>query len=60
MSDEMIDEIAIIGDEDEIQARIRADAEGGVDTHIIAPLAGNKEDVDRTFTAFTGTAFEFA
>ena len=60
MSDEMIDEIAIIGDEGEIQARIQADADGGVDTHIIAPLAGNKEDVDRTFAAFTGTAFQFA
>ena len=57
---EMIDEIAIIGDEDEIQARIQADADGGVDTHIIAPLAGKKEDVDRTFAAFTGTAFQFA
>ena len=60
MSNEMIDEIAIIGDEGEIQSRIQADADGGVDTHIIAPLAGNKADVDRTFAAFTGAEFQFA
>ena len=60
MSDEMIDEIAIIGNEDEIQARIQADADGGVDTHIIAPLAGNREDVDRTFAAFSAKAFQFS
>ena len=48
MSDEMIDEIAIIGNEDEIQQRIQAT----LMRHrypIIAPLAGNREDVDRTF-----------
>ena len=59
MTDEMIDEIGIIGNEAEIQARIQADADGGVHTHIIAPLAGNKEDLDRTFEAFTAAAFKF-
>ena len=57
LSDELIDEIAIIGDEDEIRARIQADADGGVHTHIVAPLAASPEDVERTFAAFTADGF---
>ena len=60
MTDQMIDEIAIIGTEDEIRARIQEDADGGVDTHIIAPLAGKLEDLERTFNAFTGDKFQFS
>jgi probable F420-dependent oxidoreductase len=59
LTDELIDEIGIIGTEEEIQARIQADADGGVHTHIIAPLAGSKEDLERTFNAFSGTNFQF-
>lgn len=59
LTDELIDEIGIIGNEEEIQARIQADADGGVHTHIIAPLAGNREDLERTFNAFTGANFQF-
>ena len=59
LTDEMIDEIGIIGNEEEIQTRIQADADGGVHTHIIAPLAGSQEDFDRTFNAFSGAAFQF-
>ena len=59
LTDEMIDEIGIIGDEDEIRERIQADADGGVDTHIIAPLAASREDVERTFNAFTAANFQF-
>ena len=59
MTDELIDEIGIIGTEEEIQARIQEDADGGVHTHIIAPLAGNREDLERTFNAFTGSNFQF-
>ncbi len=59
LTDEMIDEIGIIGNEEEIQARIQEDADGGVHTHIIAPLAGSQEDFDRTFNAFSGAAFQF-
>ena len=59
LTDEMIHEIAIIGNEEEIQARIQEDADGGVDTHIIAPLAASKEDLDRTFEAFTASNFQF-
>ena len=59
MSDEMIDEIAIIGNEQQIQRRIQEDADGGVHTHIIAPLAASREDTERTFAAFTAQAFQF-
>lgn len=59
LTDDLIDEIAIIGTEDEIQERIRADAAGGVHTHIIAPIAATAEDVDRTFAAFTAGNFSF-
>ena len=59
MTDEMIDEIGIIGSKEEIQERIREDAEGGVHTHIIAPLGGNPEDVERTLAAFSGDEFQF-
>ena len=37
LSDELIDEIAVIGTEDEIRARIQEAAAGGVHTHIVAP-----------------------
>ena len=60
LTDELIHEIAIIGNEDEIRARIQADADGGVDTHIIAPLAASQEDLDRTYNAFTAKQFSFS
>jgi len=58
LSDELIDEIAIIGTEDEIRQRIQEDADGGIHTSIIAPLAATPEDVQRTFEAFTADRFE--
>ena len=57
LTDAMIDEIAIIGDEDECRARIQADADGGVHTHIVAPMAASASDVQRTFAAFAGDRF---
>ncbi len=59
LTDALIDEIAIIGTEDEIHARINEDADGGVHTHIVAPMAASAEDVQRTFAAFTADAFSF-
>ncbi len=59
LTDEMIDEIAIIGTEDEIRDRIREDAAGGVHTSIIAPLGINPEDAQRTFAAFRADDFQF-
>ncbi len=58
LTDEMIHEIAIIGDEDEVRERIQADADGGVHTHIIAPMAATAEDLQRTFDAFRGDQFK--
>lgn len=57
LTDAMIDEIAIIGDEDECRARIQEDADGGVHTHIVAPMAASAADVQRTFEAFTADRF---
>ena len=34
-------------------------ADGGVHTHIIAPLAATAADVERTFNAFTADSFRF-
>ncbi len=58
LSNELIDEIAIIGDEEECRARLLEDAEGGIHTHFIAPLSvGDSEETRRTFEAFTGNSF---
>lgn len=59
LTDALIDEIAIIGTEEEIRARIQEDADGGVHTHIIAPMAASSEDLERTFNAFTADNFQF-
>ncbi len=60
LTDELIDEVAIIGNEEEIQNRIREDADGGVHTHIIAPLQfAEREEAERTLDAFTAANFKF-
>ncbi len=60
LTDALIDEIAIIGTEDECRQRILEDAHGGIHTHIVAPLAGaNNDEVQRTFNAFTPRVFKF-
>ena len=59
LTDDLIHEIGIIGTEDEIHQRIQEDADGGVHTHIIAPLAANGDDIERTFNAFTADKFQF-
>lgn len=58
LTDALIDEIAIIGPEDECRERLRFDADGGVHTHIIAPLGGaTPDEIRRTFDAFTPDVF---
>lgn len=57
MSDEMIDEIGIIGSADYCRDRIREAMAGGIDTAIIAPLAGSLEDLEATYAAFTADNF---
>ena len=59
LSDEMIDEIAIIGDEDEVRERIQEAADGGIHTAIIAPMAPTPEGTQRTLDAFRGDRFSF-
>lgn len=59
LTDDLIDEIAIIGDEDECRERIRSDASGGIDTHIIAPQTADPAEAQRTFDAFKGDVFSF-
>jgi alkanesulfonate monooxygenase SsuD/methylene tetrahydromethanopterin reductase-like flavin-dependent oxidoreductase (luciferase family) len=59
LTDELIDEIAIIGSVEEVQDRIREDAAGGIDTHIIAPQAISAEEAQMTFDAFRGDTFSF-
>lgn len=53
MTDDMIDEIAIIGSPEECRERIQWAGETGIHTHIIAPLAATPEDAQRTFEALT-------
>ena len=60
LTDELIDEIAIIGDEDSVRERIQADADGGVHTHILAPMTASEDEAMRTFNAFTAANFKFS
>jgi len=53
ITDDLVNEIAIIGTAAECRERLRWTAETGVHTHIIAPLTAEPEDVRRTLEAFT-------
>lgn len=58
LSDDLVDQIAIIGSADECRARIRAGMAVGIHTQIIAPLAGATEQETRaTFAAFAARQF---
>jgi len=59
LSDELIDQIAVIGTEAEIHRRFQEHAEGGVHTHIVAPLGASPADMQRTFAAFAAKKFRF-
>lgn len=59
LTDELVDEIAIIGTADECRDRIRAFADGGINTHIIACPSPDPDDMKRTFEAFTADNFSF-
>lgn len=56
-TDELIDQIAIIGSKEECQDRIREYAEGGIHTHIISCISPN--DRQGTLEAFTADHFSF-
>ena len=57
LSDEIVDQIAIIGSREECQDRIRAYAESGIHTHIVSCIS--PEDTDATFEAFSPDHFSF-
>jgi probable F420-dependent oxidoreductase len=59
LTDDLIDEIAIIGSAEECRDRIKEDAEGGVHTHIIAPQSNDADETQRTFDAFSSDVFSF-
>ena len=61
-SEELINEIALIGSVDEVREGIRADAAGGIHTHIIAPIVpvdALHPEARLTFAAFTSDKFSF-
>ena len=59
LSDKLIDEIAVIGSAEECRERIRWNAESGVHTNIIAPMAATPQDTMRTVAAFAPEVFKF-
>ncbi len=59
LSDALIDEIAVIGCADHCRALIRAAADGGVHTHIIASQAASEMERQATMAAFSDPAFSF-
>jgi alkanesulfonate monooxygenase SsuD/methylene tetrahydromethanopterin reductase-like flavin-dependent oxidoreductase (luciferase family) len=59
LSDDLVDQIAIIGSADECRARIKAGMLAGIHTQIIAPLAGASDaETEATFAAFASGEFE--
>ena len=57
LSDQLIDDIAIIGSKEECQDRIREYGEMGITTHIISCVSPG--EAQQTFDAFTGQQFSF-
>lgn len=57
MSDEMVDQIAIIGNEAECQDLIREYAAGGIHTHVMAPMIPDPEMIENTVMAFSKKRF---
>lgn len=58
LEDGLIDDIAIIGTEDECREKLRWALDTGVHTAIIAPLSQDPADVQRTFEAFRPEVFD--
>ena len=58
LTDQLVDEIGVIGSAGECQERIRWAMETGVDTAIIAPLALDAASAEATLKAFTASAFK--
>ena len=60
LSDELIHDIAVIGDRDYCQARIREYAQMGIHTHIISCPSLDPATRMQTFSAFGKEQFDFA
>ncbi|MEM7543473.1 MAG: LLM class flavin-dependent oxidoreductase [Pseudomonadota bacterium] len=59
LSDELIDEIAVIGSAAEVRERVKAQASAGINTTIIAPLARDKGGIYETLAVFSQQSFKF-
>ena len=59
ITDELVDQIAILGTAEECHDKIRECAEGGITTHIISATTPNPEEAEATYNAFTKENFSF-
>jgi len=57
LSDELVDQIAIIGSAEECQERIRGYAAGGITTHVLSCVS--MKEMEQTYGAFTASNFSF-
>lgn len=58
LTDDIVDEIAVIGSAEECHERIRWAQQTGIDTAIIAPLAQSAEETQATLEAFASDRFQ--
>jgi alkanesulfonate monooxygenase SsuD/methylene tetrahydromethanopterin reductase-like flavin-dependent oxidoreductase (luciferase family) len=59
MTDELVDQIALIGNEAECQDLIREYAAGGIHTHVMAPMIPDPQMIENTVMAFSKERFSF-
>lgn len=59
LTDELVDEIAVIGDATECQQLIREYAAGGIHTHVMGPMMPTPEIMEDTLLAFSKERFSF-
>jgi alkanesulfonate monooxygenase SsuD/methylene tetrahydromethanopterin reductase-like flavin-dependent oxidoreductase (luciferase family) len=59
MTDELVDQIALIGDAAECQDLIREYAAGGIHTHVMSPMIPDPKMIEDTVMAFSAEHFNF-
>ena len=59
MTDELVDQIALIGNEAECQDLVREYAAGGIHTHVMAPMIPDPQMIENTVMAFSKERFRF-
>lgn len=59
LTDELVDEVAVIGNQAECQELIREYAAGGIHTHVMGPLMPTPEIMEDTLLAFSKERFSF-